>query len=223
MTLAPPGSTSTCPTVATAPVDRERGVADRAGSRVGGRDERVVAARHRRRPGVPRAPLEDELAARVADDPGHDAERRVPLGQHRALLDVELEERCGSGPPRATSARLPMHPTSSPRNTTTEPAPTRSTASIAATTPSAPSKRPPCGTVSRCDPTQTSLRLTRRRARRGCRGGRPRPRARPPRATPRRAGAPRPRPAIGAAGSRPARRRSRRARSRRSRIRTRGV
>ena len=34
--------------------------------------------------------------------------------------------------------------------------PVASTASIAATTPSAPSKRPPCGTESRCEPTQRS-------------------------------------------------------------------
>ena len=63
----------------------------------------------------------------------------------------------GSASPRATSARLPTQPTSSPRNdddrSRARPArPPRSPP----TTPSAPSKRPPCGTVSRCEPTQTS-------------------------------------------------------------------
>ena len=61
----------------------------------------------------------------------------------------------GSAPPCATSARLPMHPTSSPRKTTTDPTPARSTASIPATTPRAPSNRPPAGTVSRCEPVHT--------------------------------------------------------------------
>src|SRR5262245_60131445 len=38
------------------------------------------------------AALEDELAACIADDPGHDADRRVLPSEHRSLLDVELEE-----------------------------------------------------------------------------------------------------------------------------------
>ena len=41
---------------------------------------------------MPRLSVEDQLAARVADDPGHDPERRVPFGEDRSLLDVELEE-----------------------------------------------------------------------------------------------------------------------------------
>ena len=48
-----------------------------------------------------------------------------------------------------------MQPRSSSRKTTTTPRPARSTASIAATTPSAPSNLPPYGTESRCEPVQT--------------------------------------------------------------------
>ena len=119
------------------------------------RDQCVVATVHRRRPRMPSASLEHELCSRVADDPGDDSERHVALGRGPDPARREARgKRAGSGPPAATSARLPMQPTSSPRNATTEPAPTRSTASIAATTPSAPSNRPPCGTVSRCEPTQ---------------------------------------------------------------------
>ncbi len=66
------------------------------------------------------------------------------------------------------SARLPMQPTSSPRNAATEPQPVCSTASIAATTPSAPSNLPPCGTESRCDPTHTSSRWPERPSRLPC-------------------------------------------------------
>ena len=36
--------------------------------------------------------LEEEFAANVADDPGHDAERRSSVGEDRPLLDVQLEE-----------------------------------------------------------------------------------------------------------------------------------
>ena len=60
----------------------------------------------------------------------------------------------GSGP-RSTKAELPTQPRSSSRKTATAPFPTRSTASIAATTPSAPSNLPPKGTESRCEPVQT--------------------------------------------------------------------
>jgi hypothetical protein len=36
--------------------------------------------------------LDDELAARVADDAGDDADRDVGGSQYRPLLDVDLEE-----------------------------------------------------------------------------------------------------------------------------------
>ncbi len=42
--------------------------------------------------------VDHDVAARVADDPGHDPERRVRSREHRALLDVELEERTRKGP-----------------------------------------------------------------------------------------------------------------------------
>ena len=41
---------------------------------------------------MPRLSLEDEFAARVADDPGDDPERRTRLGEHGALLDVHFQE-----------------------------------------------------------------------------------------------------------------------------------
>ena len=40
-----------------------------------------------------RSSVEHELAARIADDPRHDAERSSGRGQHRPLLDMEFEER----------------------------------------------------------------------------------------------------------------------------------
>ena len=58
-----------------------------------GRDERVLTADHRRRSGMPRTPVEDELPAGIPDDSGHDSDRHVSFGQHGSLLDVELEER----------------------------------------------------------------------------------------------------------------------------------
>ena len=41
---------------------------------------------------MPGSPVDDQLAARVPDDPGDDPERRLGVGEHRALLDVELEK-----------------------------------------------------------------------------------------------------------------------------------
>ena len=89
MTFTPPGSTSTWPMVATAPA-REGRVTDPL-DLDGRRDERVLAAGHRRRPRMPRPPLEDELPAGVADDSGHDPERHAGVREHGPLLDVELE------------------------------------------------------------------------------------------------------------------------------------
>jgi hypothetical protein len=58
-----------------------------------GRDERVLASNHRRRSGMPRTSLEDELSAGIPDDSGHDSDRHVSFGQNGSLLDMELEER----------------------------------------------------------------------------------------------------------------------------------
>ena len=71
--------------------DSQGGVTDLEYS-LGRCHERVLASLHRRRSGVPRAPLEHELRARVANDPGDDPERRVRSSEDGALLDVELEE-----------------------------------------------------------------------------------------------------------------------------------
>ena len=117
--------------------------------------ERVVAHAHRRRPGVARAALDDDRPARTPTMPVTIAERRAGGGEPRPLLDVQLEEGARQLAARQTRARLPTQPRSSSRKTTTEPRPARSTASIAATTPSAPSNFPPWGTVSRCEPVQT--------------------------------------------------------------------
>ncbi len=94
MTFAPPGSTVSCPTVATAPsipraASRIRSTASAAATSASSRPAIGVV------PACPARPLEDELAARVADDPRDDPERRVRLREHRALLDVHLEERGG--------------------------------------------------------------------------------------------------------------------------------
>ncbi len=42
---------------------------------------------------MPGAAFDDQLAARVPDDAGHDAERGATISEHGSLLDVELEER----------------------------------------------------------------------------------------------------------------------------------
>ena len=91
----------------------------------------------------------------------------------------------------------------------------RSTASIAATTPSAPSKRPPRGTVSRCDPVQTLPvdRVDPGMSEEVAVPRRPRPRALPPASHAAASSCASSSAArADAAGSRPARRRSRTAR-----------
>ena len=90
ITFVPPGSTVTWPTVATAPFDPARDLA-RPQHELGGLDERVLAARHRRRARVARRAGERSAAAHVADDPGDDAERRVRAQERRPLLDVQLD------------------------------------------------------------------------------------------------------------------------------------
>ena len=92
ITFAPPGATSTFPTGRNRVLDRKRRIADAEDLRRGG-DERIVAALHRRRSRVACMSLDDELPARITDDPRHDAERDPALGEHRALLDMELEKR----------------------------------------------------------------------------------------------------------------------------------
>src|SRR5204863_3273370 len=54
---------------------------------------RVVSLVHRRRASVACPALEDQLAAGIAHDAGDDPERRARALEHRALLDVKLEER----------------------------------------------------------------------------------------------------------------------------------
>ena len=76
--------------MATAPSPRRRRARQHERGRL---DERVLAGVHRRRAGVVGAALEDDLAARLPDDRGDDPERRVRAREHRALLDVQLEER----------------------------------------------------------------------------------------------------------------------------------
>ena len=142
-------------------LDSARGVAD-AKDRLRSRYECVLAAFHRRRPRMPRTPFEDELAARVADDARHDSERRACAIEHRSLLDVQLEERRGQRPAARAQRTAPDAADLLAAERDDRPEPARSTASIAATTPSAPSKRPPCGTVSRCEPSQTSGRSAER-------------------------------------------------------------
>ena len=179
-TFAAPGSTSSRPTVATVPGPAASRDAQDERGRL---DERVVARVHRRR------------ARRGRRGPRRRPRRcacptiavTIPSGasgalEHRALLDVQLEEGvAAAGRPRRTRgcrrSRAPRRGRRRPR------AARRSgvAASSAATTPSAPSNRPPFGTESRCEPLQTAPA---RRAGRTCSPPRrPRPRARPPRAS----------------------------------------
>jgi predicted lactoylglutathione lyase len=75
-------------------VDRERGVADPE-ERLGRGDERVLPSDHRRRACMAHTPLEHDLTSDIADDPRDDPERSTGVGEHRPLLDVQLEERRG--------------------------------------------------------------------------------------------------------------------------------
>ena len=153
-TFVAPGSTSRRPTVATVPPRAARAHAEHELGRV---DERVVAGVHRRRAGVVGAAREDDLAARRPGDRGHDPERLADALEHRALLDVQLEERRRQVARRRRAARLPgaaalLVAEGDDRERDVR---CRAATSIAATTPSAPSKRPPSGTESRCEPDQT--------------------------------------------------------------------
>ena len=91
----PPGSTESRPTVATAPSIPLRDL-PRLQHELGRRDERVLAPVHRRRAGVARRAGEAAAAAHVADDRGHDAERRLGAEERRALLDVQLDVGVGT-------------------------------------------------------------------------------------------------------------------------------
>src|SRR5439155_27357150 len=81
--------------------NRERRIA-RAEDELGRVDERVAAALHRSRPGVPGGALDHDLAAREANDRGDDAERLLAAQQHRPLLDVHLD--VDIGPVRGAQA-----------------------------------------------------------------------------------------------------------------------
>ncbi len=162
--------------------------------------------------------VEDELAARVSDDPGDDSERRLASASTGPCSTCSSRKADGSGSPAATSARLPMQPTSSPRKTTTEPAsdaldrldrgddPERTVEPTALRNRVEVRPDPDQDVSDTCSPDRPG------HVRRGCRGGRPRPRDRHPRATTSRAGALRPRRASRADGSLPDLPRSRTAR-----------
>ena len=91
ITLIPPGSTVSWPTVATAS-GIERAASRIASTRSGGGDERILAAGHRRRSRVAGTPGNSDRRPDVADDPRHDRKRRPKLLEPRSLLDVELHE-----------------------------------------------------------------------------------------------------------------------------------
>ena len=131
-------------------VDRARDVSDPQDV-LGGGHQGVEATVHGNGARVAGLPFEGALAADDADDPHRQSERNARPLQDRPLFDVHLEEASGNAP-RSTKAVLPTQPRSSSLKTATAPFPTRSTASMAATTPSAPSNLPPKGTESRCEP-----------------------------------------------------------------------
>ena len=162
-----PGSTSIRPTVATEPSNRSRRVAN-AKHGCCGLHQCVVAAVHRSRSRMPGAAFERRAArARNRRSPSRFPAAPPPRRATGPCSMWSSRNAVGTSSLRQ-SARLPMQPTSSPRNATTEPQPASSTASIAATTPSAPSNIPPCGTESRWEPTQTSSRLSERPSRLPC-------------------------------------------------------
>ena len=107
-------------------------------------------------PACPGVTREAPPAADVADDRGHDAERGVRAEEHGALLDVQLDVGVGQDAARHARAAPGAAPLLVPEDDDAETGlPSASTASSPATTPSAPSKRPAPGTVSRCEPVQT--------------------------------------------------------------------
>ena len=119
-TFVPPGSTESRPTVATAPSIPLRDVT-RPKHELGRCDERVLAAVHRRRSGVPRRAREAPAAANVADDRGHDAERRVGAEERRALLDVQLDVCVGQDAGRDTRPAAGAAPLLVPEDDDAEP------------------------------------------------------------------------------------------------------
>src|SRR5262249_60043138 len=78
-------------------VDARGEVAD-AQDVVRGGHERVLPAGHRHRAGVARLADEDSLPADDADDAAGETDRRTGAFQHRALLDMHLEEALGQLP-----------------------------------------------------------------------------------------------------------------------------
>ena len=170
ITLVPPGSTSSWPIVATAPsiaraTSRARSTNSAAAQSASSRASIGV---------VPAWPARPERTTRRRAYATIDV--TIPSGVSRASSTGPCSM-CSStnapgsrAPGLATRPRLPAHPRSSSRKATT--ASVRScvsavpTASSPATTPSAPSNRPPRGTVSRCEPVQVSSssgRVPRRR------------------------------------------------------------
>ncbi len=149
-----------------------------------GRDERVLTADHRRRSGMPRTPVEDELPAGIPDDSGHDSDRHVSFGQHGSLLDVELEKRPRKRPASRDAARGFRRIRPPPRERP------RRSRHRRARPPRSPRRRRaprrsgrPGGRCRGASRPSRHRRPARPHVRRGCRGGRPRPRAPPPRAS----------------------------------------
>ncbi len=100
-------------------------------------------------------PSNTTAPARLARDRGDDAERLAEPLEHGALLDVQLEVRVGQLGSMPAAAHRPASPRRGTRRRRAARSGSRSAASIAATTPSAPSNRPAVGTLSRCEPAQT--------------------------------------------------------------------
>ena len=183
-----------CPTVATAP---SIAVGDLAHVEhvLGGGDERVGSARHRDGAGVAGMPSNVRSPRTMPTIPMTMPSGAPALARTGPCSMCSSRKQAGRGR-LWTKAVLPMQPRSSSRKATTAPVPTRSTASIPATTPSAPSNFPPFGTESRCEPVQTRglaappdqvpvRRRPRRRARPRA-SSRPRARGRGPLLRPRR-------------------------------------
>ena len=140
-------------------LDARGGVAN-AEDELGRLGERVVPGRHRRRARMSGGAFKDNLTARVADDPGHDAERGAGPLEHRPLLDVHLDEAAGKRPAldegpttHAPTLLVPEHdhPECSLAGTRRSRSPRARRRHRAS-----PSNFPPAGTLSRCEPVQTS-------------------------------------------------------------------
>ena len=110
--------------------DRQCDIAQRD-RELGGGEERVAASRHRRRPRVAGVAVDGR---RVAGHPGDRADDRVAGGgalEHRALLDVHLDERAG----QRAGHRRPSRPSSSSASRTRMPSASADSSSSSVTPP----------------------------------------------------------------------------------------